>query len=250
MAIRDHFRLDVLVRRAAVLQERDAELAEVERLLRMEDGAIAGVCPQCAAPHAAARSFCWQCGAQLMERLPSTACDSATQETQVMDGLLAQPAHRDRIAPTSGRRRRVGGGTVSQTPAAQCRRLRLAAGARVSATASTAVAGVGPRGPQLLDLIVPRAGEPDRSRTGAAAARAPAPQGRRASWDAGRAVPSPGVCALLVLGFLGFGVLMGSAASSGVQAALAASTAAPKLLVLAASALGREDPRQRPKLRL
>ncbi len=37
MAIRDHFRLDVLVRRAAILQERDAELAEVERLLRMEE---------------------------------------------------------------------------------------------------------------------------------------------------------------------------------------------------------------------
>ena len=37
MAIRDHFRLDVLVRRAAVLQERDAELAEVERLLRLEE---------------------------------------------------------------------------------------------------------------------------------------------------------------------------------------------------------------------
>ncbi len=34
MAIRDHFRLDVLLRRAAMLQERDAELAEVERLLR------------------------------------------------------------------------------------------------------------------------------------------------------------------------------------------------------------------------
>jgi hypothetical protein len=33
MAIRDHFRLDVLVRRAAKLQDRDAELAEVERLL-------------------------------------------------------------------------------------------------------------------------------------------------------------------------------------------------------------------------
>jgi hypothetical protein len=33
MAIRDHFRLDVLIRRAAVLQERDAELAEVERSL-------------------------------------------------------------------------------------------------------------------------------------------------------------------------------------------------------------------------
>jgi hypothetical protein len=36
MAIRDHFRLDVLVRRAAVLQERDGELAEVERLLRSQ----------------------------------------------------------------------------------------------------------------------------------------------------------------------------------------------------------------------
>jgi hypothetical protein len=33
MAIRDHFRLDVLVRRAAILQEREAELAEVERQL-------------------------------------------------------------------------------------------------------------------------------------------------------------------------------------------------------------------------
>ena len=33
MAIRDHFRNDVLLRRAALLQERDAELAEVERKL-------------------------------------------------------------------------------------------------------------------------------------------------------------------------------------------------------------------------
>jgi hypothetical protein len=38
MAIRDHFRLDVLVRRAAKLQDRDAELAEVERLLAARDG--------------------------------------------------------------------------------------------------------------------------------------------------------------------------------------------------------------------
>ena len=51
MAIRDHFRLDVLVRRAAILQERDAELAEVERLLRMEAEGVAGTCPACTAPH-------------------------------------------------------------------------------------------------------------------------------------------------------------------------------------------------------
>jgi hypothetical protein len=73
MAIRDHFRLDVLVRRAAVLQERDAELAEVERLLRLEESGTAGSCPQCAAPHSRGAVFCWQCGTALMERLPSAA---------------------------------------------------------------------------------------------------------------------------------------------------------------------------------
>jgi hypothetical protein len=41
MALRDHFRLDVLVRRAAALQERDAELAELERLLEAEQSATA-----------------------------------------------------------------------------------------------------------------------------------------------------------------------------------------------------------------
>jgi hypothetical protein len=73
MAIRDHFRLDVLVRRAALLQERDSELAEVERLLRLEEGASAGVCPTCAAPHSRGALFCWQCGTTLMERAPSAA---------------------------------------------------------------------------------------------------------------------------------------------------------------------------------
>lgn len=36
MAIRDHFRLDVLLRRAAILQERAEQLAEVERLLHAQ----------------------------------------------------------------------------------------------------------------------------------------------------------------------------------------------------------------------
>jgi hypothetical protein len=72
MAIRDHFRLDVLVRRAAILQERDAELAEVERLLRMQDDGVAGSCPSCLAPHSRGALYCWQCGTTLMERLPSS----------------------------------------------------------------------------------------------------------------------------------------------------------------------------------
>jgi hypothetical protein len=95
MAIRDHFRLDVLVRRAAVLQERDAELAEIERLLRLEESASAGSCPHCAAPHSRGALFCWQCGATLMERTPSTAIPPSQtggeedRPTAVMEALLA-----------------------------------------------------------------------------------------------------------------------------------------------------------------
>jgi hypothetical protein len=96
MAVRDHFRLDVLVRRAAVLQERDAELAELERLLRLEDSASAGSCPHCGAPHSRGALFCWQCGATLMARSPSASALASTAlageldgSTAVMDALLA-----------------------------------------------------------------------------------------------------------------------------------------------------------------
>ena len=92
MAIRDHFRLDVLVRRAAALQERDAELAEVERLLRMESDGVAGSCPSCGAPHSRGAVYCWQCGGTLMERLPSGVVAQGEATTSVMDALLAQQA--------------------------------------------------------------------------------------------------------------------------------------------------------------
>jgi hypothetical protein len=42
MAIRDHFRLDVLSRQAAKLQQVDAELAEVERMLTLGQAGAAG----------------------------------------------------------------------------------------------------------------------------------------------------------------------------------------------------------------
>jgi hypothetical protein len=65
MARRDHFRLDVLMRQAARLQEADAELAEAERLLRLEEAAAGGACASCGALHARGAVFCWQCGAPL-----------------------------------------------------------------------------------------------------------------------------------------------------------------------------------------
>lgn len=72
MARRDHFRLDVLVRAAARLQEVDAELAEAERLLRLEEAAAAGSCPACGALHARGAVFCWQCGGPLIDRQPAS----------------------------------------------------------------------------------------------------------------------------------------------------------------------------------
>jgi hypothetical protein len=73
MAARDHFRLDVIVRRAAELQEVDAELGEVERLLRLDDAGAAGSCSACGALHSRGAVFCWQCGTSLLERVPAGA---------------------------------------------------------------------------------------------------------------------------------------------------------------------------------
>ena len=66
MAIRNHFRPDVIMRVAAQLQQVDGELGEVERLLRMEEAGAAGTCPSCGALHSRGAVFCWQCGSQLM----------------------------------------------------------------------------------------------------------------------------------------------------------------------------------------
>jgi hypothetical protein len=95
MAIRDHFRLDVLVRRAATLQERDAELAEVERLLRSEEQGAAGACPSCSAPHSRGAVYCWQCGTTLQQRLPSDSVAAQQTQTAVMDALLTPPGAAD-----------------------------------------------------------------------------------------------------------------------------------------------------------
>jgi hypothetical protein len=69
MAIRNSIRVEVLVKRAAELQDADAELNEVERILRMEESATAGSCPSCGAPHSSGATFCWQCGKPLLEQI-------------------------------------------------------------------------------------------------------------------------------------------------------------------------------------
>ena len=73
MAIRDHFRLEVLVRVAAELQRLEAELGEVERLLKTEEAGAAGQCSGCGALHGRGAVYCWQCGRQLLDRSPVAA---------------------------------------------------------------------------------------------------------------------------------------------------------------------------------
>jgi hypothetical protein len=65
MASRDHYRLDVLNKQAARLQHVDAELGQVERMLKMDEKGAAGTCPSCGALQARGAVFCWQCGNEL-----------------------------------------------------------------------------------------------------------------------------------------------------------------------------------------
>ena len=73
MATRNRIRVDVLVRRAATLQEIDGELGEVERILRLQETGAAGQCASCNAPHSSGAAYCWQCGQPLLEHVPSHA---------------------------------------------------------------------------------------------------------------------------------------------------------------------------------
>ncbi len=78
MATRDRIKIDVIVRRAALLQDADAELGEVERILRIEHTGSAGTCVNCGAPHSGGAVFCWQCGQSLLEQVPSDAIGGDT----------------------------------------------------------------------------------------------------------------------------------------------------------------------------
>jgi hypothetical protein len=69
MAIRDRIHVDVLVKRAALLQDADSELAEIERILRLEHSATAGACASCGAPHSTGASYCWQCGQPILQQV-------------------------------------------------------------------------------------------------------------------------------------------------------------------------------------
>ncbi len=69
MAIRNQMQMELLVKRAVALQDADAELSEVERIVRMEETGTAGSCGSCGAPHSSGATFCWQCGQPLLQQV-------------------------------------------------------------------------------------------------------------------------------------------------------------------------------------
>lgn len=71
MAIRNQMKVDVLVKRAIALQDADAELSEVERIVRTEETGTAGTCSNCSAPHSSGATYCWQCGQPLLAQVSS-----------------------------------------------------------------------------------------------------------------------------------------------------------------------------------
>jgi hypothetical protein len=77
MATRDHYRLDVLSRRAAALQAADAELGEVERLLAAAEDGVVGACRSCGAVHSRGAVYCWQCGQPLLAAAPAPVAPPA-----------------------------------------------------------------------------------------------------------------------------------------------------------------------------
>jgi hypothetical protein len=73
MAIRNNISVDVLMKRAALVQDADAELAETERILRLEQTSTAGECASCGSPHSSGAAYCWQCGQPLLPEVHSDA---------------------------------------------------------------------------------------------------------------------------------------------------------------------------------
>jgi len=64
MAVRDHIRHDVLIRKAAEMQRVDAELHQVEQALDAGSTSVAA-CPACGALAAPGTAYCGQCGGSL-----------------------------------------------------------------------------------------------------------------------------------------------------------------------------------------
>ena len=73
MATRDRIKIDVIAKQAAAMQDVDAQLSEIERIMLLEKTAVAGQCPNCKSPHSNAASYCWHCGTEILPQVDTGA---------------------------------------------------------------------------------------------------------------------------------------------------------------------------------
>ena len=99
MARRDHYRLEVLNAQAAKLQEVDAELGQIERMVKLDEAGAAGSCPACGALQARGASFCWRCGKEVTTAEPKPAKAKPAKEAKPK----AQPAEATTARPRRSR---------------------------------------------------------------------------------------------------------------------------------------------------
>ena len=112
MARRDHYRLEVLNAQAAKLQEVDAELGQIERMVKLDEAGAAGDCPACGALQARGASFCWRCGKEIKTAAPKPAKPakaSANEEAPKAAKLRRPRSKKSKAAPKS-----TGGGSRSK----------------------------------------------------------------------------------------------------------------------------------------
>jgi hypothetical protein len=107
MARRDSYRLEVLNAQAAKLQEVDAELGQIERLVKMDEAGAAGSCPACGALQARGASFCWRCGQEVKPGSKAKPKPAAAPppEAKPIKAPKAAKLRRPRSSKTAAKRR-------------------------------------------------------------------------------------------------------------------------------------------------
>ena len=90
MVVRNSIDVEVIVKRAVPLQDADAELSEVERILRMEETGTAGSCTGCGAPHSQRRHLLLAVR-QTAARTGLRRRDPRAAERRLAPGSRAQP---------------------------------------------------------------------------------------------------------------------------------------------------------------
>ena len=170
---------------------------------------------RCGAPHSRGAVYCWQCGAALMERAeqPGTAGES-TRWTWT------------RCSAGGGRRAGASGRAPCSAASAARRSLPTSATALSAALAPA-------RGRRCSWRCCAASAPYARPSATSGPRRRPLPRRPRAGI---LGLPSPRVAAVLVLGFLGFGVLLGAGAASRAPDTLAAASRRPLKLLVARSA--------------